>query len=206
MNVQRLRIIKHDEESMKFAVIVVDMLKDTFDGPAEHRFMKAFRAVIPGIRNLVEEARKLGGLIVYANDSYLPEDFLFRGKMKQSAIRGTCGAEVIDELPILDGDVVLPKRRFSAFFKTDLDMTLRTLGIDTIAVTGLTTEVCVLSTLLDGLANDFNSVLISDCCASRSRDTHNAIVAGFSRFPTYPTLRVRTSDEFIREARENIII
>ena len=191
---------------MKFAVIVVDMLKDTYNAVPEHRFMKEFRTIIPRILRLVEEARKLGGLIVYANDSYLPEDFLFRGKMKPSAIRGTCGAEVIDELSILDGDVVLPKRRFSAFFKTDLDMTLRTLGIDTIAVTGLTTEVCVLSTLLDGLANDFNSVLISDCCASRSRDTHNAIVAGFSRFPTYPTLRVRTSDEFIREARENIII
>jgi len=191
---------------MKFVVIVVDMLKDTYNVVPEHRFMKEFRTIIPRILHLVEEARKLGGLIVYANDSYLPEDFLFRGKMKPSAIRGTRGAEVIDELPILDGDVVLPKRRFSAFFKTDLDMTLRTLGIDTIAVTGLTTEVCVLSTLMDGLANDFNSVLISDCCASRSRDTHNAIVAGFSRFPTYPILRVRTAEEFLAEARDNSIL
>ena len=107
---------------------------------------------------------------------------------------------MIDELPVLESDIVLPKRRFSAFFKTDLDMTLRTLRIDTIAVTGLTTEVCVLSTVLDGLANDFNSVLISDCCASRSRETHDAVVAAFSRFPTYPTLRVRTAEEFLAEA------
>jgi len=191
---------------MKFAVIVVDMLKDTYDGLPEHRFIGEFRPIIPGICNLVEEARKLGGLIVYANDSYLTEDFLFRGKMKHTAIRGTRGAEVIDELPIMEGDVVLPKRRFSAFFKTDLDMTLRTLGIETIAVTGLTTEVCVLSTLLDGLANDFNSVLISDCCASRSRDTHNAIITAFSRFPTYPTLRVRTAEEFLAEAKNNVIL
>lgn len=185
---------------MKFAVIVVDMLKDTYNSPSAHRFMKDFRDIIPGIRNLAGEARKLGGLIVYANDSYLREDFLFRGKMKHTAIRGTRGAEVIDELPVLESDIVLPKRRFSAFFKTDLDMTLRTLGIDTIAVTGLTTEVCVLSTVLDGLANDFNSVLISDCCASRSRETHDAVVAAFSRFPTYPTLRVRTAEEFLAEA------
>jgi nicotinamidase/pyrazinamidase len=191
---------------MKFAVIVVDMLKDTYDGPPKYRFMKEFRAIIPIIQNLVTEARKLGGLIVYANDSFLADDFLFRGKMARHAIRGTRGAEVIDELPIIVGDVVLPKRRFSAFFKTDLDMTLRTLGIDTIAVTGLTTEVCVLSTVLDGLANDFNSVLISDCCASRSHEAHNAVVTAFSRFPTYPTLRVRTVEEFLAEARDGVIL
>jgi nicotinamidase-related amidase len=187
---------------MKFAVIVVDMLKDTFTGPSGHRIIDEFRAIVPRIRTLVTEARKLGGLIIYANDSFMAEDFLFRGKMPRNAIRGTEGAEVIDELPIMAGDIVLPKRRFSAFFKTDLDMTLRTLGIDTIAVTGLTTEVCVLSTVLDGLANDFYSVLISDCCASRTRETHAALVAAFSRFPTYPTLRVRTADAFLEEVRE----
>lgn len=191
---------------MKFAVIVVDMLKDTYDGPPEHRIIKEFRSIIPSIQNLIEEARKLKGLIVFANDSFLAGDFLFKGKMTCHAIRGTRGAEVIDALPILEGDIVLPKRRFSAFFKTDLDMTLRTLGIDTIAVTGLTTEVCVLSTVLDGLANDFNSVLISDCCASRSRETHHAVVAAFSRFPTYPTLRVRTAVEFLLEAKEGVIL
>ncbi len=191
---------------MKFAIIVVDMLKDTYNGPPEHRIIREFRSIVPRIQNLVTEARKLQGLIVYANDSFLAEDFLFRGRMARHAIRGTPGAEVIDELPIMEGDIVLPKRRFSAFFKTDLDMTLRTFGMDTIAVTGLTTEVCVLSTVLDGLANDFNSILISDCCASRSREAHNAVVAAFSRFPTYPTLRVRTAEEFLEEARKGAIL
>ncbi len=113
---------------------------------------------------------------------------------------------MINELNIHPEDIVLPKRRFSAFFKTDLDITLRTLGIDTIAVAGLTTEICVLATALDGLCNDFYSVILSDCSATRSRDIHETIISAYARFPAYPTLRVRTAEEFLLEAKENRIL
>ena len=191
---------------MKFAVIVVDMLKDSFEGPPNHPIIKEFQSIIPKIKFLLEEARKLEGLIVFACDSYFKEDFLFRGKMPPHAVRGTQGAEVIDDLEVKSGDIVLPKRRFSAFFKTDLDMTFRTLGIDTIAVAGLTTEICVLATALDGLCNDFYSVIISDCSTTRTRNVHEAIISTYSRFPTYPTFRVRTAEEFLIEVRENRIL
>jgi nicotinamidase/pyrazinamidase len=188
---------------MKFAVIIVDMLKDSFNGPPDHPVIAGFKTIIPGIRFLVKEARKLNGLIVYANDSFFKEDFIFRkGKMHAHSLRDTSGAEIIDKLEVRPGDIVLPKRRFSAFFKTDLDITLRNHEIDTIAVTGLTTEVCVLATALDGLSNDFYSVIISDCCATRRREDHEATIAIYSRFPASPTLRVRTAEQFLQEARE----
>ena len=120
---------------MKFAVIIVDMLRDSFEGPSDHPRIRLFRAIIPTITFLLDKARKLGGIVVFANDSYFEKDFLFRGKMPPHALRGSKGAEVIDEISIQPEDIVLPKRRFSAFFRTDLDITLRTLGIDTIAVT-----------------------------------------------------------------------
>lgn len=191
---------------MRFAVIIVDMLRDSFEGPSDHPRIKLFQAIIPKIQCLLDEARKLGGLIVFANDSYFEGDFLFKGKMPPHAVRGSKGAEVIDELKVLPEDIVLPKRRFSAFFKTDLDLTLRTLGIDTIAVAGLTTEICVLATAMDGLCNDFYSVLLSDCSATRSHDIHEAIIAAYARFPTYPTLRVRTAEEFLLEVKEDRIL
>lgn len=122
------------------------MLRDSFEGPPEHPRIQMFRAIVPTIQFFLAEVRKLGGLIVFANDSYFKGDFLFRGKMPPHAVRGSAGAEVIDELKISPEDIILPKRRFSAFFKTDLDITLRTLEIDTIAVAGLTTEICVLAT------------------------------------------------------------
>ena len=191
---------------MKFAVIVVDMLRDNFKGPADHPVIKGFRSIIPKISFLLQEARRLNGLIVFACDSYFANDFLFTGKMPPHAVRGPPGAEVIDELEVRPEDIMVPKRRFSAFFKTDLDITLRTLGVDTIAVAGLTTEVCVLATAIDGLCHDFYSVILSDCSICRSRETHEAIIAAYSQFPTYPTLRVRTADEFLVEAREGRIL
>jgi len=191
---------------MKFAVIIVDMLKDSFKGPPDHPIIKGFRSIIPRIKFLIDETRKLGGLVVFACDSYYKEDFIFKGKNRPHALRGTEGAEVIDELEVRPDDIVLPKRRFSAFFKTDLDMTLRTFGIDTIGVAGLTTEVCVLATAIDGLCNDFYTVIISDCSATRSSELHKTILSIYSRFPTYPILRVRTAEEFLTEIRENRIL
>jgi len=85
-------------------------------------------------------------------------------------------------------------------------MTLRTLGVDTIAITGLTTEVCVLATAMDGLCNDFYSVIVSDCSATRIPEVHQAIINAYSRIPIYPTLRVRTTEEFLTEARDNRIL
>ncbi len=76
---------------MDFAVIVVDMHKDAFKGPADHPVIDGFRSIIPRTQKLINEARKLGGLIVYTLDSYLENDFLFTGKMKAHAVRGSTG-------------------------------------------------------------------------------------------------------------------
>ena len=103
---------------MRFAVIVVDMHKDAFKGHPDHHIIKGFRSIIPPIKDLVEEGRKLGGLIIYTLDSYLEKDFLFTGKMGPHALRGTEGEELIADLQVKQGDMVLRKRRFSAFFRT----------------------------------------------------------------------------------------
>jgi nicotinamidase-related amidase len=191
---------------MKFAVIVVDMHNDAFNGPADHPIIQGFRSIVAPVQQLVKEARSLGGLVVYTLDSYLKNDFLFTGRMHAHAVRGTEGERLIPDLEVLPEDMVLPKRRFSAFFRTDLDLTLRTLDIDTIAVCGLVTEVCVLATAMDGLCNDFSTVIISDCCTTRKKEDHEAIMDIYSRFPTYPTLRVRTAQQFVNEMKKGKIL
>jgi nicotinamidase-related amidase len=94
--------------------------------------------------------------------------------------------------------MILPKRRFSAFFKTDLDQTLRVLGVDTIVVTGITTEVCVLMTVMDGLSHDFSAILLEDCSASRSKEFHQGCLNLYRDFALYPLLRMMTLDEFLK--------
>jgi nicotinamidase/pyrazinamidase len=191
---------------MKFAVIVVDIHKDALKGSPDNLLVQQRRAIIPRIKFLVDEARKLNGVIVFALGSYFEKDFLFKGKLHPFAIRGTKGAELIDEFEVHAEDINLPKRRFSAFFRTDLDITLRTLNLDTIAVAGINTDDCVFSTAIDGICNDLNVVVISDCTAARNREIHETMISILSNSTNYPLLRVRTAEEFLAEAKENRIL
>jgi nicotinamidase/pyrazinamidase len=184
---------------MKPAIIVVDMLKDNLKESSRNLYLQEGRAIIPNLQKLLEEGRKGGFPIIFACDSFLEGDFIFGGRMKVHSLRGTKGAEVIDDLKPGPTDIILPKRRFSAFFKTDLDQTLRTLGVDTIVVTGITTEVCVLMTVMDGLSHDFSIILVEDCSASRSKEFHQGCLNLYRDFSLYPLLRIMTLDEFIKE-------
>ncbi len=184
---------------MKPAIIVVDMLKDNFKESARNPYSETGRSIVTNLQKLLGESRKRGFPVIFACDSFLEGDFLFGGKMKVHSLRGTKGAEVIDDLKPQPTDIVLPKRRFSAFFKTDLDQTLRTLGVDTIAVTGMTTEVCVLMTAMDGLSHDFSVIFLEDCCASRNKELHQRCLSLYRDFALYPLLRVMTLDHFLKD-------
>jgi nicotinamidase-related amidase len=184
---------------MKPAIIVVDMLKDNFKESPRNPFLQEGMAILSKLQRLLEESRKKGFPIVFACDSFLKEDFIFKGRMKVHSLRGTKGAEVVDDLRPEPEDIILPKRRFSAFFKTDLDQTLRVLGVDTIAVAGMTTEVCVLMTAMDGLCHDFSAILLEDCSASRSREFHQGCLNLYRDFALHPLLRIMTLEEFLKE-------
>lgn len=184
---------------MKPAIIVVDMLKDNLKQSSPNPYSETAKAIVPNLQRLLAESRKRGFVIVFACDSFLEGDFIFKGRMKVHSIRGTNGAEVIDDLKPQSTDIVLPKRRFSAFFKTDLDQTLRTLGVDTIVVAGITTEVCVLMTVMDGLCQDFSAILLEDCCASRSKEFHEGCLRLYRDFALNPLLRIIKLEEFLKE-------
>lgn len=184
---------------MNPAIIVVDMIKDNLKEGSRHPITLEGRRIVPNLQRLLAESRERGFPVIFACDSFLENDFIFRGHMRLHAVRGTVGAEVIDELGPDPTDIVLPKRRFSAFYKTDLDQTLRVLGVDTIVVTGITTEVCVLMTALDGLSHDFSAILLEDCTASKSRPIHDACLDLYRDFVLYPLLRVMSLSDFLRE-------
>jgi nicotinamidase/pyrazinamidase len=184
---------------MKPAIIVVDMVKDNIKEGSRHPITLEARAILPNLQNLLEASRKKGFPVIFACDSFLKEDFIFKGRMKVHSLRGTKGSEVVDDLRPEATDIVLPKRRFSAFFKTDLDQTLRMLGIDTIVVTGITVEVCVLMTVMDGLCHDFSVILLEDCTASKTGEMHRSCLNLYRDFALYPLLRVMTLESFLKE-------
>jgi len=184
---------------MNPAIIIVDMIKDNIEGELHLGIRKEAEKIIPNINRLLNHARKRSFPIIFANDSFLPSDFIFQGKMRPHSLRGTPGIEVASSIDHQETDIVVEKRRFSAFFKTDLDMTLRNYGIDTIVAGGISTNVCVLHTVLDGLSHDFRAIILEDCCACYSREIHEATIFVYKNFADPFLLRVMKLEEFIRE-------
>ena len=182
----------------KTAIIVVDMLRDTLDVGSRFSIGEEGRKIISGIQRLLKASREKGLPVIFANDSFHPDDFMFR-EMKRAphCVAGTDGAKVIAEFGPEETDIILPKRRMSAFMGTNLDETLRKLGADTIAVAGISTPVCVLSTLLDGLAHDFRVIMIDDCCAAYRRPDHEAIVKLYGKGSMYPLLQAMSLEKFL---------
>ena len=182
---------------MKPALIIVDMLKDTFDAHPDAYISKEGLKFVPTINRISSIFRKKGFPVIFSCDSFIEDDFIFEGKMKPHSIKGTEGAEVIDQLDREPGDIVSEKRRFSAFFKTDLDRTLRSLDCDTVVVAGISTHICVLSTLIDAVSFDFKAILLKDCCQAHTSGIHNAVVEIYEKTPLYPLMRIMSSEEMI---------
>jgi ureidoacrylate peracid hydrolase len=81
-----------------------------------------------------------------------------------------------------EGDCIVTKHRYSAFIGTDLDLILRSKGIENILVTGVATNVCVESTARDGYHRDYNVILIEDCCGAYDNAEHAATLNNIKKF------------------------
>lgn len=133
---------------MKRALVVIDMIEDfvreggaLYCGPSMSR-------IVPVIKQEIRRARGVGEPVVYLTDNHLPDDAEFR-VFPPHAIAGTKGSEIVPELAPEQGDLVIPKRRYSGFFGTDLDITMRERGVDTLRLVGDCTNICVLYTAAD---------------------------------------------------------
>lgn len=81
-------------------------------------------------------------------------------------VRGTWGAQIVEELTPQDDDIIVEKQKYSAFYGTNLDIILRTSNIRYIAFTGVATNICVEATLRDAYYRDYFPILISDACSN----------------------------------------
>jgi len=187
------------------AFLIIDMVKDNFDESKKLPITKFAKKIIKPINSLIAEFRKNGWPIVFSTDAFEKSDFIFKGKMKPHSIRGTKGAEVIDELDKRAEDLWLPKPRFSAFLKTDLDKWLKKRGVTMCAVAGITTNFCVLATVMDCICYDFKTALLEDCCAAATEEIHMSILRCYRKNPLYPLLKICTSSELLKELEQRHI-
>ena len=171
------------------ALVIIDMQKDfCVDGFATSKVgrpLDAAKSIIPNLRNLLAAARASGVLVChvgfwtfadYESDSgpWLAQRRRATYASDKIAMAGSEGAEFIDELKPLDSEITIRKHRYSAFKGTDFDMLLRAHDIRTIVPVGVSTNVCVESTLRDAFEYSYYVCVPEDGAASWDMELHAA--------------------------------
>jgi len=157
---------------MASAVIVVDMQKG-FMAPAGTLYCgDAAREIIPQIKERVEREKAEGAAVFFTQDSHAPDDPEFE-MFPPHCVAGSEEEVIIDELSdLMEGARIIKKRRYSAFFDTDLEAQLVKAGPERVVVMGDCTDICVLYTVADLRNRDYAVEVPANCVASFDAEQH----------------------------------
>lgn len=157
------------------AVVVVDILGGC-EGPTPGTEEAAANAV-----RIVKAARAKGVPVIFSDDAH---DSRFDAELELWGDHGVAGSESAQPLADFDlqpFDIIVPKRRYDGFFQTDLDLTLRELGVDTLIVFGMDTNICVQHTLAGAYFRTYKTIVAGDACATFLIGTQEAGLEYFTR-------------------------
>jgi ureidoacrylate peracid hydrolase len=149
------------------AVVVVDMINE-FCKPGGLMVLPGYEKLVPLQLRVIEAARKNDVPVIWVHDVHRANVRQDREWLKRTphCVENSWGVEVIEDLGAKADEIHVTKRRYSAFFQTDLDLTLKDLGVDQIVVFGVVTNICVRSTVHDAFFNGYDVVVPQDCCAA----------------------------------------
>jgi len=168
------------------ALVLIDMQRDFLlpggFGETLGNDVSLLQKVVPPLAEVLAAARAAGMLIIHTREGHLPDlsdcppAKLRRGKPSQRIgdlgangrilIRGEYGHDIVDELAPIDGEIVIDKPGKGAFYATELQEVLEKSGITNLIVTGVTTEVCVHTTVREANDRGYDALVLSDCVGS----------------------------------------
>jgi len=168
------------------ALLIIDMQRDFVEpggfGETLGNDVSILQAVIPPLRRVLDEARQIGMTVIHTREGHLPDlsdcppAKLSRGKPSMRIgdpgpkgrilIRGEYGHDIIDELAPIDGELVIDKPGKGSFYATGLQDYLVSKGILSLIVAGVTTEVCVHTTVREANDRGYECLVLSDCVGS----------------------------------------
>jgi ureidoacrylate peracid hydrolase len=155
---------KLEFDPKRTAVLVIDMVNEFLE-PGGKMVLPGGDVLYPPLNQLLDAAHHAGVQVFWLNQTLRPDDALFKKRIPH-CIAGSWGAQIVDALHQSPHDILVPKRRYSAFFQTDLDLYLRERKIDTLVVTGVVTNICVRSTIHDAFFMGYEVVVPVECVAA----------------------------------------
>jgi nicotinamidase/pyrazinamidase len=180
---------------MRNAVIVADMQRGFMSPEGTLYCGDEARQIIPRVRTLVEHEAAAGSLIIFTVDTHAPDDKEF-AIWPPHCIKGTSETEIIPELADLaDRHTIMPKRRYSAFFDTNLEERLAGFRPDRLLLAGDCTDICVLHTVADARNRDYPVTVFADCVTSFDPEGHTwalgymAKILGAQVIDSYPQVK-----------------
>jgi len=176
----------------KSALVIIDMQRDFLEpggfGAALGNDVARLRGIVRPLRELLATARKAGLPVIHTREGHRPDmsdappakvergapalRIGDRGPMGRILIRGEPGHDIIPELAPAVGEPVLDKPGKGAFYQTDLDLMLRNRGVEALIVCGVTTEVCVHTTVREANDRGYRCIVVADCCGSYFPEFH----------------------------------
>jgi nicotinamidase-related amidase len=188
------------QNSLHAAYLLIDMQKGFVNADSAHCIPTA-ASTVPACSATMALAREKGIPVFIIKRSYRAdgsdvENTRYDGWLLggRSMTPGSDSEKLCDGLTEEDGDYVVVKPRWSAFFGTELDLMLRRLDVHTVILAGTTTPNCIRTTCYDAIALDYNVVVLSDCCSSVDEQTQRVNLADMARVGA----RVMTAEEFTR--------
>jgi nicotinamidase-related amidase len=174
------------------ALVIIDMQRDFLEpggfGEALGNDVSRLAKIVAPLRELLNAARRSGLPIIHTREGHRPDlsdaprakvergapsmRIGDKGPMGRILVRGEAGHDIIPELYPVNGEPVIDKPGKGAFYQTDLDLMLRNRGIETLLVTGVTTEVCVHTTVREANDRGYRAIVVGDCCGSYFPEFH----------------------------------
>jgi len=160
----------------KPALLVIDMQHDWFD--LDPTLKSENPNLIPNTQKLLEAARSANIPVIHTKECHRS------GKVDMGVheighpihcVEGTKGIEIIDELAPISGEYIVFKRRWNAFLGTDLEILLKNLKVETLIISGIVADFCVLFTSAEALQRDYHVRLVEDCTNNNNKSAKAAI-------------------------------
>jgi ureidoacrylate peracid hydrolase len=171
VNVHRMQLAKD-----RAALLIVDM-QEFFLDPASPTFTCGGRAVLPNVKRLIGAFREANQPVIYTRHVHSPDgsDAGIMGWWWEGmCVEGTPESEVHADIAPLEGEKVVLKHRYSAFYSTDLETVLRCLRVEDLVVCGIMTNLCCESTVRDAYYRDYRVFFPADATGSVSEEMHRA--------------------------------